>query len=174
MKPKDLMGPLQLRASFILATGGEKREQITTLKEHPPCFDSPKHYEQWLRLASASPPPTRKDFPVEPNYCRDCSVEGQRKFINEGRCLFPMVRFQGITDPDGDEEVVGYTPKRFLPQTVQGSHGHNVAPLGAGLYRTSWIVSANGSEQTKVVDLAAALRFCERWGVDFSEAEDRG
>lgn len=170
MKHEALMKCLQLRASMILAAGSEEAEQITSLAEPPPCFDGRDQFKGWLRLAAVAPPPRRKDFPAEPNYCRDCTPEHQDEMKKQGRCLFPMVRFQIIKDHEGDEEVVGYTPKRFLPQTRHGSYGHRVVSLGQGLYRTTLFVAANGSEQSRVVDREAALKFSDRWGVAIDEA----
>lgn len=165
---RNRLEDLQLRAAEILATKTESYSQITTVNDYPPCFESAAAYRQWLILSCSAPTPLRKDFPAEPNYCRDCTPEGQAKFHAEGRCLFPMVRFQAVKDADGDDEIVGYTPKRFLPQTKHPSHGHAIESLGDGLYETSWTVSVNGSKQTSIVDEVGAERFSERWGVSFS------
>lgn len=164
----DRMAQLQLRAAEILATKSEGYEQITSVEDYPPCFESSAAYRQWLLLAASAPPAKRKDFPAEPNYCRDCLPAGQKYFAQRGRCLFPMVRFQGVKDADGDEEIVGYTPKRFLPRTEHSSRAHAIEPLGDNLYETSWIVSVNGSMQTQIVDEDGARRFADRWGIDFT------
>lgn len=171
--PENAMKGLELRASFMLATKTEKTGAITSPDMPPPCFASPMQFQKWKDLAAASPPPPRKDFPNEPNYCRDCSPEGQRLMKEQGRCLFPMVRFRTIRDPEGEEELVGYTPKRFLPRTTFGSYGHSVRYVGQGLYKTRWFVGANGSEQNKVVDRKAALLFADRWGIPV-EGDPRG
>lgn len=164
----DKIRDLQLRAAEILATGREGMEQITSTAEYPPCFESAADFHQWLRHNVTSPTPMRPDFPAEPNYCRDCMPEYQDRMKEEGRCLFPMVRFQEVADVCGDNETVGYTPKRFLPQTKARSYGYGIIYVGQGLYRTTWNVLANGSQQTKIVDRVAAEKFAERWGLDFN------
>jgi len=168
---REKMEELQLRAAHLLATRSEKFRPITSVDNPPPCFESGSAYKQWLMLAASAPPPARKDFPAEPNYCRDCTREGQKTFKEQGRCLFPMTRFQEVKDVEGDEETVGYTPKRFLPQTVHGSFGHSIEPVGDGLYETRWVAKSSGQAQTKIVDLDGAERFAERWGITFEAGE---
>jgi hypothetical protein len=162
------MQKLQLRASLLLATGQEKDEPVSSLECPPPCFESSKQYAEWVDLEGSAPTPPRKDFPAEPNYCRDCSPEGQAAMKKAGRCLFPLVRFQPMKNPDGEGELVGYTPKRFLPGQGHGSFGHAIHPRDDGRYLVRWFVLANGSVQEKIVDEAAAASFAEKWGVDFT------
>jgi hypothetical protein len=167
---RDRMQELLLRKAEILATKTESYEQITSVNDYPPCFESAAAYRQWLILSASAPTPMRKDFPAEPNYCRDCTPEGQERFLAEGRCLFPMVRFQAARDVDGDEEIVGYTPKRFLPQTKHPSRAHSVEHVADGIYETRWIVASNNLSQSQLVDEQGARRFADRWGIDFTPA----
>lgn len=167
MAPEERMKRLQLRASVLLATGGAAEEPVSSPECPPPCFESKGQYRQWLELESSAPVSKRKDFPAEPNYCRDCSPEGQAEMKAAGRCLFPLVRFKVKKDPEGEDEVVGYTPKRFLPQAHQGSFGHEITKLEEGKYRLRWFVTANGSEQVKYVNRETAAAFADRWGLDF-------
>jgi hypothetical protein len=77
--------------------------------EHPPCFGSVDEYEAWLAAASKEtghPPPARRQWPGEPNYCRDCTSLFRNLMRQDGRCLFPRTRFE-IFGEGEDEEVVG-------------------------------------------------------------------
>jgi hypothetical protein len=162
------MRALQLRAATLIAEGSEKDEPISSVDCPPPCFSSSRQYQEWLELESSAPVSKRKDFPAEPNYCRDCSPEGQAEMRAAGRCLFPLVRFQPKTNPEGEHEVVGYTPQRFLPKDDQGSFGHAIERVDEKIFELRWHVLANGSEQTKFVDEKTARTFAERWGLDFN------
>lgn len=172
MKPEERMKRLQLRASLLLANGTQDDEPISSVECPPPCFESGRQYREWVNLATASPLPPRADFPAEPNYCRDCSPEGQSRMMEAGRCMFPMVRFKPKKTPEGDEEVIGYTPRRFLPQTSSGSFGHEIVSMGGGFYLLRWFLMSTGSEQSRVADTAGAETFAERWGLEFSPAAD--
>jgi hypothetical protein len=101
-----------MRKLELIVEGREKDEAITVgTKTPPPCFESSRQYEAWLDAADpelGSQPPTRKDWPLEPNYCRDCNPTDRAIYRAEGRCLFPDTVF--ITVGDGeDEELVGTT-----------------------------------------------------------------
>ena len=104
--------PLVMRKLQMIVEGTEKSEPITVggnRNIYPPCFESSMQYRAWLEAAdldTGSQPPVRKDFPLEPNYCRDCSREGRNEMRPTGRCLFPDTRFITVGTGD-DEEVVG-------------------------------------------------------------------
>jgi hypothetical protein len=106
--PRDL---IQVKLELIVR-GDEKNKRITGPGEHPPCFKSLRQYEAWKKAASAdvgSPPPVRKDWPKEPNYCRDCMPDGPRgrnQMRLEGKCLFPNTIFEEVGDGE-EREIVG-------------------------------------------------------------------
>ena len=95
----------------LIVEGKRKDEAITggVTGMYPPCFESQRQYHDWIDAADpelGSQPPARKDWPREPNYCRDCSHEHRNLMRKEGLCLFPDTVF--ITVGEGvDEEVVG-------------------------------------------------------------------
>jgi len=92
-----------------LIVSGSKTEAITSPRLPPPCFESRMQYENWLDAVDpevGSQPPARRDFPAEPNYCRDCNGCARNLMRNTGRCLFPDTVFITVGDGD-DEEVVG-------------------------------------------------------------------
>lgn len=102
--------PSILRKLELIVEGREKDEAITVdTKVYPPCFESQQQYEAWLDAADpelGSQPPARKDWPLEPNYCRDCNRCARNQMRLDGRCLFPDTVF--ITVGEGeDEETVG-------------------------------------------------------------------
>lgn len=97
------------RKMEMIAFGEEGKGPITKHDEYPPCFEGRRQYEEWLEACSdpdGSPPPPRKDWPAEPNYCRDCNRPFQMQMVSRGRCLFPGTRFETIGEGD-DEETVG-------------------------------------------------------------------
>jgi hypothetical protein len=104
--------PLILRKLEMMVEGREKTEAITVgNRMYPPCFESRRQYNAWLESAdpdTGSQPPMRKDFPYEPNYCRDCNHEGRNQMRLAGRCLFPSTVFVTVGSGD-DEEIVGTT-----------------------------------------------------------------
>ncbi len=102
--------PLVLRKLELIVEGREKDEAITVgTKVYPPCFESFIQYEAWLDAADpdvGSQPPVRKDWPKEPNYCRDCGSRGRNEMRLAGRCLFPDTVF--IESGTGeDAELIG-------------------------------------------------------------------
>lgn len=104
--------PLILRKLELIVEGREKREAITVgAREYPPCFESLMQYRAWLEAADpdiGSQPPSRRDWPLEPNYCRDCNPDWRNEMRNTGRCLFPDTVFIEVGDDD-DAEIVGTT-----------------------------------------------------------------
>ncbi len=104
------MKPQIFRKLELIAYGLQKKEAITVnTTQHPPCFESKQQYESWLDAVDpemGSQPPARRDWPMEPNYCRDCNKEQRMRMSSEMRCLFPSTVF--ITVGRGeDEEIVG-------------------------------------------------------------------
>lgn len=102
--------PLILRKLNLIIEGGEKTEAITVgINAYPPCFESRRQYEAWLSAAdpeTGSQPPSRRDWPKEPNYCRDCNAQGRNEMRLAGRCLFPDTVFIEVGE-DLDVETVG-------------------------------------------------------------------
>jgi len=98
----------------MIVAGELQRQKPITVgpRMFPPCFESREQYTQWLLMADPEfgvEPPTRKDWPGEPNYCRDCMRDQRNSMRQQGRCLFPQTVF--ITVGSGvDEEIVGTTP----------------------------------------------------------------
>jgi hypothetical protein len=107
------MRDLMLVKLELIVRGDEKNKRITGPGEHPPCFESQQQWEEWRKAASAdigSPPPVRRNWPKEPNYCRDCCPAGRNKMRKAHRCLFPDTVF--IEVGEGDEvEIVGTSKK---------------------------------------------------------------
>ena len=103
--PRDLM---MVKLELIVADQS-KEKRITGPGEYPPCFDNLYQYQQWQRAAEkmdGAPPPVRKDWPKEPNYCRDCTSDHRNKMRTQNKCLFPDTIF--VVVGEGDErEVVG-------------------------------------------------------------------
>lgn len=99
-----------LRKLTIIVEGREKFDSITVGQGlYPPCFESKRQFDAWLESADpelGSQPPARKDFPLEPNYCRDCNAKDRNKYRTTGRCLFPDTRFVTIGEGE-DQEVIG-------------------------------------------------------------------
>lgn len=103
--------PLIMRKMELIVEGGERAEAITTEGTYPPCFESMLQYRAWLEAADpelGSQPPARKDWPKEPNYCRDCTREHRNEMRTAGRCLFPDTVFIEIGEND-DVETIGTT-----------------------------------------------------------------
>jgi len=102
---RDLM---MIKLELIVANQS-KTKRITGPEEYPPCFASLYQYKQWTTAAEkqdGAPPPVRKDWPKEPNYCRDCMVAHRNSMRKQNKCLFPDTIF--VTVGTGDEkEVVG-------------------------------------------------------------------
>lgn len=95
---------------MMMIVAGEKDRPITHQGEHPPCFETLAQWRAWLEAVDpdmGSPPPPRKDWPGEPNYCRDCTIEHKRRMCQEYRCLFPGTRFIEVGDSPDDKEIVG-------------------------------------------------------------------
>ena len=93
----------------LMAQGLRKSKRITGPREHAPCFESNYQYEQWREAAfrmDGAPPPVRKDWPKEPNYCRDCCPAGRNEMRKAGKCLFPSTIFIEVGDGE-DKETVG-------------------------------------------------------------------
>jgi len=107
------MNPVIMHKLKLIVDGKQKTEAITGGAMHPPCFESRRQYHDWLDAADpelGSQPPARRDWPHEPNYCRDCSAEHRNRMRGEMLCLFPETVF--ITVGEGvDEEVVGTSAK---------------------------------------------------------------
>lgn len=103
--PRDLM---MVKLELIVA-GKAKEKRITGPGEYPPCFESLLQYTNWKKAAEkmdGAPPPVRRDWPKEPNYCRDCTAGYRNKMRNEGRCLFPSTIFVEVGEKD-EKEIVG-------------------------------------------------------------------
>lgn len=99
-----------MRKMELIVEGREKSEPITAgTGLYPPCFESKRQYDDWLNAADpelGSQPPARRDWPKEPNYCRDCTREHRNEMRTAGRCLFPDTVFIEVGDED-DVEIVG-------------------------------------------------------------------
>jgi hypothetical protein len=97
-----------MRKLELIVEGGQA-EPIMVGALYPPCFESLTQYRAWVDSTDpelGSEPPPRKDWPGEPNYCRDCNRGNRNNMRQAGRCLFPDTVF--ITVGTGqDEEVVG-------------------------------------------------------------------
>ncbi len=105
--PRDLM---MVKLNMIVANQS-KLKRITGSGEFPPCFESLYQYQQWHKAAErtdGSPPPVRKDWPHEPNYCRDCMATHRNKMRKQNRCLFPSTVFIEVGEGD-EKEIVGTT-----------------------------------------------------------------
>ncbi len=103
--PRDLM---MVKLQLIVADQSRKK-RITGPGEYPPCFKGLQQYESWKRAAEkldGAPPPVRKDWPKEPNYCRDCTSDYRNKMRNQNRCLFPRTIFVDVGEGD-ERETVG-------------------------------------------------------------------
>ena len=101
--------PLIMRKMELIVESNPEVAKITGPGEHPPCFESLEQYHKWLEAVDpelGSPPPLRKDWPKEPNYCRDCNAAGRNEMRKQGRCLFPSTVFIEVGEGD-DIEVVG-------------------------------------------------------------------
>lgn len=99
---------IQVKLNLIVR-GEEKLKRITGPGEHPPCFESLYQYRQWQKASErmeGSPPPCRRDWPKEPNYCRDCSAPFRNEMRQAGRCLFPDTVFIEVGEGE-DKEIVG-------------------------------------------------------------------
>jgi len=99
-----------MRKLVLLVEGKQKTAAITiSTTQHPPCFESKVQYENWLEAVDpemGSPPPARRDWPKEPNYCRDCNNDQRLRMCGELKCLFPDTKFIIVGTGD-DREVVG-------------------------------------------------------------------
>lgn len=99
---------IMVKLGLIIA-GKQKSKPITGLSEHPPCFESKAQYDGWLHAAEktdGAPPPVRKDWPMEPNYCRDCLPCHRNKMRHAGKCLFPSTIFVEVGEKE-EKEIVG-------------------------------------------------------------------
>ena len=93
----------------LIVKGHQKLKRITGPNEHPPCFESQHQYDQWSKAAEktdGAPPPIRKDWPEEPNYCRDCMPPHRNKMRLQNRCLFPDTVFVEVGEGE-EKEIVG-------------------------------------------------------------------
>lgn len=102
--PRDLM---MVKLQLIVADQS-RTKRITGPGEYPPCYKSLQQYESWKRAAEktdGAPPPVRKDWPKEPNYCRDCTAPYRNKMRNQNRCLFPRTIFVDVGEGDEKERV---------------------------------------------------------------------
>ncbi len=108
MPVRDLM----LVKLLLLAEDQAKEKRITGPGEYPPCFESLLQYHNWQDAAEkveGAPPPVRRDWPKEPNYCRDCTAGYRNRMRDEGRCLFPSTIFVEVGEKD-ELETVGTAP----------------------------------------------------------------
>jgi hypothetical protein len=95
----------------LIVRGEQRVKRITGPGEYPPCFESSYQFAQWKKAAErmeGAPPPVRKDWPKEPNYCRDCNACFRNQMRSENRCLFPSTVFIEVGEGD-EKEVVGTT-----------------------------------------------------------------
>ena len=109
----DQIHPMIFRKMDMIVGGkGQRNKPITAgPRMFPPCFESRTQYSAWLDMADPEfgvEPPTRKDWPGEPNYCRDCTSVHRNEMRKEGLCLFPDTVFVTV-GADVDEEIVGTT-----------------------------------------------------------------
>ncbi len=96
-----------------LIVAGQQRSRITVGTDFPPCFESRIQYEAWLDASdpeTGSKPPPRRDWPNEPNYCRDCNQKDKNKMRRAGRCLFPDMTFVPFGEGE-DAEIIGIAPE---------------------------------------------------------------
>lgn len=103
--PRDLM----MVKLELIVSNSSKEKRITGLNEHPPCFNDVTQYQHWQDAAEkleGAPPPVRKDWPKEPNYCRDCTAGYRNRMRDENRCLFPSTVFVSVGEKD-ELEIVG-------------------------------------------------------------------
>lgn len=103
--PRDLM----MVKLELIVSNQTKAKRITGPGEFPPCFESLYQYQRWHKAAErmdGSPPPVRKDWPHEPNYCRDCMANHRNKMRKQNRCLFPGTVFVEVGEGD-EKEIVG-------------------------------------------------------------------
>ena len=97
-----------MRKLELIVEGGQG-ESITVGVLYPPCFESLEQYHAWVDSTDpemGSEPPPRKDWPGEPNYCRDCNRGYSIKMRVARRCLFPDTVFIAVGAGE-DEEIVG-------------------------------------------------------------------
>lgn len=95
---------------MMMIVASEKGQPITREGEHPPCFESLAQWRTWLEAVDpemGSPPPPRRGWPGEPNYCRDCTREHKQRMCAEFRCLFPSTKFIEVGESPDDKETVG-------------------------------------------------------------------
>ncbi len=95
----------------LIVKGLELEEPITNPGDHPPCFESLYQYHQWMKAAErmdGAPPPVRKDWPREPNYCRDCMPNHRNIMRKNNKCLFPNTIFVEVGEGE-EKEIVGTT-----------------------------------------------------------------
>lgn len=105
----------KLRARLAaLGLDVEAMDTKTSLDNPPPCFSfRGSSYAEWLAAAANAEPAIRLDFPLEPNYCRDCSASFRRTAIRAGACLFPNTGFEKITE-FGERLYVGESHSRIV------------------------------------------------------------
>ena len=97
-----------MRKLEMIVEGGQE-DRITVGGLFPPCFESLSQYQSWIDSTDpelGSEPPTRKDWPGEPNYCRDCNRVARNEMRKAGKCLFPDTVFVTVGTGE-DEEIVG-------------------------------------------------------------------
>ena len=103
--PRDLM----MVKLELIVRNQSKSKRITGPGEYPPCFASLAQYESWKKAAEkmdGAPPPVRRDWPKEPNYCRDCTAKYRNAMRSKNRCLFPSTIFVDVGEKD-EKETVG-------------------------------------------------------------------
>jgi hypothetical protein len=100
--------PVIMRKLELIIDGRED-QPITPYGQCPPCFESVAQFRSWIEASDpelGAAPPLRRDWPSEPNYCRDCTKEHRNEMRANGRCLFPRTRFIEVGSGE-DAEVVG-------------------------------------------------------------------
>jgi len=106
------MHPAIMRKLELIVLGKQRDEAITVdTRQFPPCFESKRQYENWIDAVDpemGSQPPARRDWPKEPNYCRDCNSCYRNQMRQQSRCLFPDTVFVTVGEGE-DEEIVGTT-----------------------------------------------------------------
>jgi hypothetical protein len=60
----------------------------------PLCFDGPRQYHAWERLAQE----TRAHCDAPVTYCTDCTPEYQQRMLAAGRCKHPETEFARNAD----------------------------------------------------------------------------
>lgn len=73
------------------------------MKYYPKCFESKEQFEAWVVMAERS----KLENP-RLSFCSDCSVNYQKKMMEQGKCEHPETEFRTVITEDGEVEDIGY------------------------------------------------------------------